>query len=53
MVSKGKIIIGNDVWIGARAQILSGVTIGDGVVVGAGTIVTKIFPLCDSWRKSS
>ena len=44
MVSKGKIIIGNDVWIGARAQILSGVTVGDGAVVGAGAIVTKDIP---------
>jgi len=33
--------IGNDVWIGNRALILQGVTIGDGAVVGAGAIVTK------------
>ncbi|MCK5536633.1 MAG: acyltransferase, partial [Bacteroidales bacterium] len=39
MVSKGKVTIGNDVWVGAGAQILSGVTVGDGVVVGAGAIV--------------
>ena len=43
-VSKGKVIIGNDVWIGAGAQILSGVTIGDGAVIGAGSIVTKDIP---------
>jgi acetyltransferase-like isoleucine patch superfamily enzyme len=36
--------VGNDVWVGARAIILSGVTIGDGAVVGAGTIVTKDIP---------
>jgi acetyltransferase-like isoleucine patch superfamily enzyme len=36
--------IGNDVWIGARAIILSGVTIGDGVIVGAGSVVTKDVP---------
>ena len=44
MVSKGKVTIGNDVWVGAGAQILSGVTVGDGVVVGAGAIVTKDVP---------
>lgn len=36
--------IGNDVWIGANACILPGVTIGDGAVVGAGAIVTKDIP---------
>ena len=33
--------IGNDVWIGCGAIILSGVNIGDGAVIGAGAIVTK------------
>lgn len=33
--------IGNDVWIGARSIILPGVTIGDGAVIAAGSIVTK------------
>lgn len=37
----GDVIIGNQVWIGYRAIILPGVTIGDGAVVGAGAIVTK------------
>lgn len=36
-----KIIIGNDVWIGARAIILSGVHIEDGSIIGAGAVVTK------------
>lgn len=36
--------IGNDVWIGERAMIMGGVTIGDGAVVGAGAIVTKDVP---------
>ena len=33
--------IGNDVWIGAKAIILPGVTIGDGCVIAAGSVVTK------------
>ena len=36
--------IGNDVWIGAGAIILEGITIGDGAVVGAGAVVTKDVP---------
>ena len=38
--TEGPVTIGNDVWIGDRAIILSGVTIGDGAVIGAGSIVT-------------
>lgn len=41
---RGPIKIGNDVWIGRRAIILSGVTIGDGAIIGAGSIVTKDVP---------
>lgn len=37
-------VIGNDVWIGANAIILQGVKIGNGAVVGAGSIVTKDVP---------
>jgi acetyltransferase-like isoleucine patch superfamily enzyme len=37
-------IIGNDVWIGRSAIIISGVNIGNGAVVGAGSIVTKDVP---------
>lgn len=36
--------IGNDVWIGAHTIILPGVTIGDGAVIGAGSVVTKDIP---------
>lgn len=38
------IIIENDVWIGAGSIILSGVKIGEGAVVGAGSVVTKDIP---------
>lgn len=39
--SKGLVSIGNDVWIGDGALILSGVTIGDGAVIAARAVVTK------------
>ena len=42
--SKGHVIIGNDVWIGMEALILSGVAIGDGAVIGARSVVTKDVP---------
>lgn len=38
------IIIGNHVWIGMRATILKGVTIGDGAIIAAGAVVTKDVP---------
>ena len=36
--------IGADVWLGARAIILPGVTVGEGAIVGAGSVVTKDVP---------
>ena len=39
--TKGDVVIGNDVWIADRAIILSGVTIGDGAVIGARSVVIK------------
>lgn len=42
--TKGKIIIEDDVWIGYGTLILSGVTIGQGSVIGAGSVVTKDIP---------
>ena len=42
--NKGDTVVGNDVWIGYEAVILSGVTIGDGAVIGARAVVTKDVP---------
>lgn len=42
--TKGPVIIGEDVWIGSNSVILSGVKIGRGAVIGAGSIVTKDIP---------
>ena len=36
-----EVVIGNDVWIGANVIILPGVKIGDGSIIGAGSVVTK------------
>jgi serine acetyltransferase len=41
---KGDIVIENDVWIGAKSTIMSGVKIGNGAVIGATTTVTKDVP---------
>lgn len=41
MPNGASIVIGSDVWIGAKAVILPGVTIGDGAIIGAGAIVTS------------
>lgn len=42
--NKGDIVIGNDVWIGYEAVILSGVTIGDGAIIAARAVVTSDVP---------
>lgn len=44
LVSKGKVIIGNNVWMGNNACVMSGVTIGDGAVIAANSVVTKDVP---------
>lgn len=38
------VIIGNNVWVGSDSTILPGVNIGDGAIVGAGSVVTKDIP---------
>lgn len=42
--SHGKIKIGNNVWLGQNVSILKGVTIGDNVIIGFGSVVTKSIP---------
>ena len=42
--SKGDIVLEDDVWIGYRATVLSGVRIGQGAVVAAGSVVTQDVP---------
>ena len=39
--SRGDMVIGNDVWIGLRATVLPGVTIGDGAIIGAHAVVSR------------
>lgn len=43
-VSKGAVIIGDNVWIGDKATILAGVTIGKNAIIGANSLVTKDVP---------
>ncbi len=41
--------IGNDVWIGSRCLLKGGVAIGDGAIIGMGSIVTKDIPPYEIW----
>jgi maltose O-acetyltransferase len=38
------IVLGNNVWFGAGVQVMPGVTIGDNVVIGGGSVVVKDIP---------
>jgi virginiamycin A acetyltransferase len=42
--SRGDTVVGNDVWLGYRALVMPGVTIGDGAVVAAASVVTGDVP---------
>lgn len=44
ITSKGPVIIGKNVWVGDKATILPGVTIGDGAIIAANALVTKDVP---------
>lgn len=41
---RGDTVIGNDVWIGTRAVILPGVTVGDGAIIAAHAVVSRDVP---------
>lgn len=43
-LKKAPVMIGDDVWIGCNSIILKGVTIGNGSIVAAGSVVTKDVP---------
>jgi acetyltransferase-like isoleucine patch superfamily enzyme len=47
--TKGSVEIGNDVWIGSGATILSGLTIGDGAVIAANSTVTRSIGPYEIW----
>jgi virginiamycin A acetyltransferase len=42
--NRGDIVVGNDVWLGYKSVIMSGVYIGDGAIIGAYSVVTKDVP---------
>jgi acetyltransferase-like isoleucine patch superfamily enzyme len=44
VISKGEVIIGNNVWIGDKSSIMPGVHIGDGCIIGANSVVTHDIP---------
>ena len=44
-----KTTIGNDVWIGSKCMIKGGVTIGDGAIIGMGSVVTRDVPPYEIW----
>ena len=44
LTTKGPVVLGDDVWVGAGARIIDGVRIGNGAVIGAGAVVTKDVP---------
>jgi len=45
-IIKKPVVIEDNVWIGARASIIPGVTVGEGAVIGLGSVVTKDVPKC-------
>ena len=44
VISKGEVVIGNNVWLGDKVSILPGVHIGDGCIIGANSVVTHDTP---------
>jgi acetyltransferase-like isoleucine patch superfamily enzyme len=46
---KTGVILGNDVWVGAGAALMPGTHLGDGVVIGANSVVTRDVPAYEIW----
>ncbi len=44
LISKGSVVIEDNVWIGENVSIMPNVTIGEGCIIGANSVVTKSFP---------
>ena len=44
VISKGPVIIGKDVWLGDKVSVMPGVTIGDGAIIAANSVVTHDIP---------
>lgn len=47
--NNGITVVEDDVWIGTATIIMSGITIGKGSIVAAGSVVTKDIPACEIW----
>lgn len=47
--NKGGLVVGDDVWLGAGCAILPGVSIGNGCVIGANSVVTSAVPDYEIW----
>lgn len=48
-LESARITLGRNVWLGAHCTVLKGVTLGDGAVIGAGSVVTKPVPAGETW----
>lgn len=48
-ITTAKITIGDDVWIGTSCVLLQGITIGQGSIIGAGSVVNKSIPEYEIW----
>ena len=44
LTTRGPVVIGQDVWIGAGVKVLDGIRIGNGAIIGAGAVVTRDVP---------